>query len=71
MKNNSILNNTSYSLKQTALENSRSSEGLAMEVHVADVKSWNDSHEHENVRRQRQDLFDNWEQHGKKNLSSR
>jgi len=71
MKNNSILNDTRYSRKQTTQGNSRNSDGLAMEVHVAAVKPWKDSYEHEKVRRQRQDLFDNWEQNGKKNLSSK
>lgn len=62
MKKNSVLNKTNYSLKQTAQENSQSSVGLSIKVHVADVKSWKDNYEHENVRRQRQDLYDNWEE---------
>ena len=65
MKNNSIRNDISYSQKQTGHENSRNPRGFAMEIHVADVKSYIDSYEHEKVRRQRQDLFDNWEQGNK------
>lgn len=71
MKNNSIRNDTRYSRKQTTHRNSRNSDGLFMEVQVAAVKSWKDTHEHEKIRRQRQDLFDNWEQPVKKNISSK
>lgn len=42
--------------KHTGKQNNRNPE-----VHVEDVKLWKDKKEHENVRRQRQDLFDNWE----------
>ena len=65
MKNNSIGNDISFSRKQTTHENRRNSDALAMEVHVADVKSYRDCYEHEKVIRQRQDLFDNWEQGNK------
>jgi hypothetical protein len=41
------------------VENSAAAE---MSVNIADVKPWKDSHEHEKVARQRQDLFDPWEQ---------
>ena len=66
MKNNSILNDNRNPQMQLANENSRNSDGLATEIHVAVVKSYIDSYDHEKIRRQRQDLYDNWEQQGKK-----
>jgi hypothetical protein len=50
--------------QQTLSQNS-----LKAKVYVADVKPWKDSEDHEKVRRQRQDLFDNWEQRPKKTSS--
>lgn len=40
--------------------------GSGMKVKLDYIKPWKDNHEHEKVRRQRQDLFDNWELGDKK-----
>lgn len=61
MKTNTIRNHTKHSQKQTDQLKSRNFESLGMELHLSEVKSWKDRYDPEKVRRQRQDLFDNWE----------
>lgn len=71
MKTNSIRNHTTHSQKQTGQLKSRSFESLGMEINVSVVKSRKDRYDPEKVRRQRQDLFDNWELKSNKNLSAK
>ncbi|MEO8852709.1 MAG: hypothetical protein ABI359_02965 [Ginsengibacter sp.] len=57
MKNHSAVDMARTARKQTFKQNNGTSK-----VRVDDVKSWKDDREHHKVRRQRQDLFDKWEQ---------
>jgi len=68
MKKNYSFNNAKDTTKQTSQQLNMKSVGSTMKVD--DVKPWKDDHEHEKVRRQRQDLFDNWE-HRDKNIRIR
>jgi len=61
MKNNSAHINT-----RGARKINLSPATLNMRVHVDDIRPSKDIHEHEKVRRQRQDLYDSWEQMPKK-----
>jgi len=62
MKKNIFHNNATDILKQTGQQINLKTAVSTMKVRPDDVKPWKDNHEHEKVRRQRQDLFDNWEQ---------
>jgi tRNA G37 N-methylase TrmD len=64
MKNHSATYIARKARKQTFKQNNGNSK-----VHVDDIKSWKDDHDHENIRRQRQDLFDGWEQETKQTIS--
>lgn len=59
-------NNAKDSPEQTGQQINLKFAGSGMKVKLDYVKPWKDNHEHEKVRRQRQDLFDNWELGDKK-----
>jgi len=65
MKKNYSPNKTKDMTQQTGQQLNMKSVGSNMKVD--DVKPWKDNNEHEKVRRQRQDLFDNWEHREKNN----
>lgn len=54
--------------KQTGHQINLKTADPVMEIKLDAIKPWKDNHEHEKVRRQRQDLFDNWEHVPKKSL---
>ena len=68
MKKKFFHNDVKDSPKQTSQPLNMKSVGST--IKVDDVKPWKDNYEHEKVRRQRQDLFDNWE-HKEKNIRIR
>lgn len=68
MKNNVLHNTPKDTPTQTGQHMNQNTAAPGMKVHVAGVKPWKDHYEHEKVIRQRQDLFDNWEQRDKNHL---